>query len=366
MRLTAPAQTTYRPGDFLLTGPQGALLGRGERAVVESLADLPEALRAHGAGTVVVGAIPFLPGRPARLVVPERLTAPTPVAARAVAPVRATVAAEPSGDCYLTAVGRAVERLRAPGGVAKVVLARTLLATAEEPFDIPAALAALAARDPGGNTFAVETGDGTLIGATPELLVSRRGLRVLANPLAGSARRDADAVADGRAAAALLRSPKDRAEHRFVVEDIAERLRPFVRDLRVPDVPELLSTRAMWHLSTRVSGTLVDPAITSVDLATALHPTPAVCGTPTDLARAAIGELEPVDRGFYTGMVGWTDATGDGAWVIALRCGLIQGATARLYAGAGVVADSDPAAELAETTAKFGTLLTALGLGTGR
>ncbi|HWN28712.1 MAG TPA: chorismate-binding protein, partial [Actinomycetospora sp.] len=161
---------------------------------------------------------------------------------------------------------------------------------------------------------------------------------------------------------ALLASVKDHHEHALVVADVAERLRPLVDGLEVPATPSLVATPTLWHLSTTLRGRVTDPAVTSLHLAQALHPTPAVCGVPRAAAQAAITEIEPFDRGFYTGTVGWTDAHGDGEWVMALRCGEVQGDHVRLWAGAGIVPASCPADELAETAVKLRTLLDALGL----
>nr|BFE82385.1 hypothetical protein GCM10020093_049860 [Planobispora longispora] len=207
-------------------------------------------------------------------------------------------------------------------------------------------------------------GGRTLIGASPELLVSRRGRTVISNPLAGSAARSADPAEDRRRAAALAASAKDLHEHRLVVEAVADALAPYCADLDVPNGPELTSTETMWHLSTRVTGVLRDPDTPVLALAAALHPTPAVCGTPRLRARRAIEELEPFDRGFYTGLVGWTDAAGDGEWAVTIRCAEAAGRMLRLYAGAGIVPGSDPDKELAETSAKFRTMLRALGVDT--
>ena len=187
-----------------------------------------------------------------------------------------------------------------------------------------------------GYTFAVPSGPGrTLLGASPELLVSRHGDRLTANPLAGSTPRAADLAEDVRRAAALLESAKDLHEHAVVVDAVREALAPFCADLEVPERPTLVRTAAMWHLSTTVTGELADPATSALELACALHPTPAVCGTPTDLARAVIGELEPFDRGHYTGMVGWSDANGDGEWVVTIRCAEAEGRTAAAVRGGG-------------------------------
>ncbi len=175
-------------------------------------------------------------------------------------------------------------------------------------------------------------------------------------------RDSADPVEDLRRAEELLHSEKDLAEHAFVADAVRAALAPYCAELIVPERPTLLRTAAMWHLSSTVTGILREPSTTALELALALHPTPAVCGTPTDRARAAIGELEPFDRGLYTGVVGWGDATGDGEWVVTLRCAEADGDRLRLFAGAGVVAASDPELELAETSAKFRTFLHVLGL----
>ncbi|MEU6357589.1 isochorismate synthase, partial [Streptomyces sp. NPDC047072] len=244
----------------------------------------------------------------------------------------------------------------------KVVLARTLELTSGREPDLPAMLRRLARRDPAGYTFALPSGPGrTLIGASPELLVARTGGRLTANPLAGSAPRSADLAEDVRRAVALLESEKDLHEHAVVVAAVRQALAPYCDRLEVPERPTLVRTAAMWHLSTTVTGELSDPAATALDLASALHPTPAVCGTPTEVARRVLAESEPFDRGPYAGMVGWQDADGDGEWVVTIRCAEAEGRSLRLFAGAGVVAASTPEDETAETAAKFRTFLHAVG-----
>lgn len=202
----------------------------------------------------------------------------------------------------------------------------------------------------------------TLIGASPELLISRRGTTIIANPLAGSEPRSADAQIDQARAEQLLESAKDRREHALVIEAVVEALRPFCRELRVPSEPSLINTPTMWHLSTLIEGELSDETTSSIDLALALHPTPAVCGYPRHAARKAIAEIEAYDRGLFTGMVGWCDDSGDGEWVVTIRCAEVASHSIRLYAGAGVIAGSSPEKELAETGAKFNTMLNALGI----
>ncbi|MBH1938267.1 isochorismate synthase DhbC [Streptomyces sp. AV19] len=319
---------------------------------------------------VVVGAVPFLPGAPAVLAVPEtvRFAPPLsrdPLAALPVAPPAALdwdVRPVPAPEGYAAAVATAVERMKR-GEFGKVVLSRTLELTAPQEPDLTALLGRLARRDPSGYTFAVPSGPGrTLLGASPELLLSKRGGRVVTNPLAGSTPRSADLAEDVRRAAALLESEKDLYEHAMVVDAIRDALAPYCRTLDVPERPTLVRTAAMWHLSTTITADPVDPGISALELACALHPTPAICGTPTDTAREVIGELEPFDRGAYTGMVGWGDANGDGEWVVTIRCAEAEGRTLRLFAGAGIVEQSSPEAETAETAAKFRTFLQAVGV----
>ncbi|WP_018788704.1 isochorismate synthase [Micromonospora sp. CNB394] len=367
--------TEYRPETpFFFASPRGTIATEGRYFTVPDDRDPAGAVRgvldlAAGDGhdaPVVVGAVPFDSHAGPKLSVPRRVHRAGPLPDRIIAPGTPVTAGArtvevPASAAYVDGVRRAVTRLRA-GELDKVVLARALDVTTDRAIDIGLLLRHLAARDPGGYTFAVDLAPGTLVGNSPELLVSRRGDLVTANPLAGSLPRSADPIEDFGQAQALLASRKDRREHALVAEAVGEALRPYCTDVEVPAEPSLLRTAAMWHLSSVVRGRVADPAISSLTLGMALHPTPAVCGTPTGDARAAIAEYEDFDRGFYTGMVGWENADGDGEWVIALRCAVTHGRTARLYAGAGIVADSDPDAELAETTAKFRTMLAGLGL----
>uniref|UniRef100_A0AAU3GN05 isochorismate synthase n=1 Tax=Streptomyces sp. NBC_01401 TaxID=2903854 RepID=A0AAU3GN05_9ACTN len=383
--LDTPGEATtlleaYRPGtDRFLATPRHTLLGTGTAALVAHDARplalrvqevLDDARRGGDPAPVVVGSVPFAPGGVAALAVPETVRWASALRADPLIATHGPQAAQddawqirevPAAKEYSAAVAAAVERMRA-GEFDKVVLARTLELTSARDLDLPGMLSRLARRDPDGYTFAVPSGPGrTLVGASPELLVARRGGRLVANPLAGSAQRSSDLAEDVRRAAALLDSPKDLYEHAVVVDAIREALAPFCSRLEVPDRPTLVRTAAMWHLSTTLTGELRDPSSTALDLASALHPTPAVCGTPTDVARQVIADSEPFDRGAYTGMVGWQNANGDGDWVVTIRCAEAEGRTLRLFAGAGVVAESSPDAETAETGAKFRTFLSAVG-----
>jgi isochorismate synthase len=275
---------------------------------------------------------------------------------------------DPEPNDYAEAVAMATRRIRS-GGLRKVVLARSLLVDAERELDPKQLLWRLRAVDPDCYAFAApepqahpdpSRASGILVGASPELLVRRRGRDVRATPLAGSAPRFGDARRDRRSATCLLDSEKDREEHAVVVEDVARVLAGFCDRLTYPKEPELLGTANVWHLATPFQGRLHDPTVSVLELVAALHPTPAVCGMPREEAREELARLERVDRGCYAGPVGWMDGEGDGEWAIALRCAEITGSTARLFAGAGIVAESVPEEELDETERKFRALLDAL------
>ncbi|HLU95474.1 MAG TPA: isochorismate synthase [Thermobifida alba] len=257
-------------------------------------------------------------------------------------------------DAWASAVARAVERIR-DTDLAKVVLARDVVAEAEQPIDVRTPLARLAAEYPDCYVYSVAG----LTGATPELLLRRAGDRLESLVLAGTAPRGATGREDAALAEALLASAKDVEEHAYAVESLREALGPFCAELRAPRRPELLRLANVQHLATPVRATLA-PGTATLRVLAALHPTAAVGGTPTRTAMEVIGELEGMRRDRYAGPVGWIDAHGNGEWGIALRCAQIDGARARLFAGAGVVADSDPRAELAETTAKFRAMRAAL------
>ena len=269
--------------------------------------------------------------------------------------------AVPSPDGYGAAVADIVRRLGP--GLRKVVLARTIEVEAGRELDPRRLAHRLRAVNPDAFTFAAPTPDGILVGASPELLVSRFGREVRSNPLAGSAARSGDPEEDRANADELLASGKDREEHAIVVESIADVLRPFCRELTWDPAPTLLETPNVWHLSTRFRGLLREPSPGVLELVRALHPTPAVAGEPRDAALEVIAELEPFERGSYAGPVGWMDGSGDGEWAIALRCAELRGDRATLYAGAGIVAGSRPDAEVDETERKFRAFLDALRWG---
>lgn len=252
-------------------------------------------------------------------------------------------------------VGATVAAVRA-GHFDKVVLAREVKVTANRGFLPADILRRLDTLYPSCMVFST----GSFLGASPELLVSRQGRRVRSHPLAGTVARSGDPTADAALTGRLLRSTKEREEHRLVVDEVASALRLVCRSLDVPSVPVIVALRNVSHLGTLIEGELEGDEVTALELVSRLHPTPAVAGSPTAAAVEYLLAIEGFDRGCYAGPVGWMDSRGDGEWAVAVRSAELQGNTARLFAGVGVVADSDPAAELAETQLKLQALLAAV------
>jgi menaquinone-specific isochorismate synthase len=254
-------------------------------------------------------------------------------------------------------VAEAIRRINA-GELDKVVLARDVAVRAERPLDVRHLLIRLSDEFPECWAFSV---DG-MVGATPELLVRRNGDQVTSRVLAGTVRTDTDRWEDGRLALELLGSNKDQEEHEYAVRSVAASLSTHCTDLTVPEHPSILRLANVQHLATDVTGLLVD-STNVLALAASLHPTAAVCGTPTERAFALIDRIEGLDRGRYAGPVGWIDSHGDGEFGIALRCGEINSDDPhriRLFAGCGIVSGSDPAAEVAESEAKLLAMVHAL------
>jgi menaquinone-specific isochorismate synthase len=260
-------------------------------------------------------------------------------------------------DAWRGSVAWALEAI-ASGRLDKVVLAREALVEAESPFPRAALLERL--RERAGREAFVYASDGFL-GASPELLVSRRGRVAVSRPMAGTVPRGATAEAEARGVARLTGSAKETVEHRLVVDAVAEGLAKVADRVEVA-APEVVRLATVAHLATEVTAALTEPLPSALELAGLLHPTPAVGGAPREAALAAIAALEPFDRGRYAGPVGWVDAAGDGDWAVALRCADLHGRRARLLAGAGIVPGSDAEAEWAETEHKLaGTLELLLG-----
>ncbi len=268
---------------------------------------------------------------------------------------RYRVASAMPPEHYEAAVARATE-LIAAGRLEKIVLAREVQAHAPAAYDPAAMLGVLRDAFPACFCFCVGRGDATLIAASPELLVRREGHRVSTLALAGSTRRSADPAVDDHLGEQLLRDESYRSEHAIVARRIERTLRDHAVWVAAAPEPELVKIANIQHLATPIRAQLAAP-IDALELAGLMHPTPAVGGEPRQVAMPLIPALEGLDRGWYAGPVGWTDATGDGEFCVALRCALLRGNVARCYAGNGIVRDSRPLAELAETEDKLQALL---------
>nr|WP_246335715.1 isochorismate synthase [Microcella alkalica] len=362
------------------TGPDRLAKAAAAWRELAAAARVDDAVHEPGSGLVAFGAFAFADTSAAEsvLIVPEvvvgrrgpvswvtRITTDddgrdlelsSPVATPLGARPRATLAAASlSRQEYVELVRDAVARIRS-GEVEKVVMARDARAGIPADSDRRALLQELAEAYPDTLTFAV---DG-LLGASPETLVSVHAREASARVLAGSRARGAGATDDAAAATALATSTKDLDEHAFAVQSVLRSLRPHARAVTASESPFTLKLANLWHLATDVEVELSEDA-SGLDLVAALHPTAAVAGSPTVDALRLIAELEPFDRGRYAGPVGWIDQDGDGEWVIALRCARIDDdGTITAYAGAGIVADSDPESELAETRMKFRPIADAL------
>ena len=333
---------------------------------IVSTAHVDDEVRVEGSGLVGFVSAAF-DGAGGRVVVPARIlgrrggvafetTIDSGIVrdvARPSAPGKITVADGPvTGPEWARRVAIASERIRT-GALAKVVLARSVVATTEDPVDLRWLALRLSEAYPDCWTYLV----GPIVGATPELLVRLRGGLAQSRVLAGTVARSEDPAEDEALAAWLLASPKDRDEHAYAVQSVAERLEP-LGDLQVSG-PSLLTLPNVRHLATDLS--VAVSGLSVLDLAAVLHPSAAVCGTPRDAALALITELEGMDRSVYAGGVGWVDGAGDGEIGVALRCGVRTGERELVaYAGGGIMADSVPAAELAETEAKLRPVLGAL------
>jgi isochorismate synthase len=360
-----------REPTFVLAGRGGVVVADGVHTAFPRLADARAALRSHSA-PIILGALPFDISKPAALIRPQavQFTEELPSWPLRQLPTVRIAETMPAPEEHHVRIAAALQRLRDPGsGLQKVVLARALRLVADGPLDARTILDRLVAADAAANAYLADltaAGGGysgtALVGASPELLVARRGETVTCRPFAGSAPRLEDPDADEASGAALAESAKNRHEHQLVVDAMREALDPLCVDLQIAPEPQLSKTAAVWHLYTPITGRLREKSTTALDLAVVLHPTPAVGGDPATAAAELINELEG-DRGFYAGAIGWCDQRGDGRWVVSIRCAQLSAdrRTADAHSGGGIVAESDPDDEVAETTTKFNTILSALG-----
>ena len=362
--------------------------GRGVAATVpvddaaDFLARVVHDSTVAGMGPVALGSVPFAPGGAADLVVPRvqfRKDASGATSVTVVGDVddagdivaEALIARDPAPaaaaswsiepgvavDAYLAAVASARDAVRA-GDLTKAVIARPIIVRSSEEIDVHAVLRRLRASFGSSYRYSI---DG-FIGASPELLVEVDGPIVRSHPLAGTAPRTGDVDNDARIAADLIASTKNQIEHRVVIDVVHDTLLPWASYLDWEPEPSIVTVANVQHLGTRMEGMLSQPGPSVVELVRALSPTPALGGHPRDEAIELIQRVEGFERGRYGGAVGWVDAAGNGTWAVAIRCAELSDdrRSARLVAGGGIVADSDPHAELAETQAKFQAMLSAI------
>ena len=350
-------------------------------AVAEALAaiDTDDEVQEPGSGPVAFSALPFDLRRGGELVVPSRIVGrrgqhwwETVIERRdgsalAVPPLPDASGASPDEfslspsmphEEWLRVIAEAVERI-GNGELDKVVLARRVDVVANRPFVLSEVIGRLVALYPTCMVFHL----GGFIGASPELLVRRKGAEIASHPLAGTVARSGDEAADDALVAGLMASAKERWEHRVVIDHLVEVLGPLCERLELPETPVVLGLRNVSHLATPIHGRLAprqDGIPTALELVAALHPTAAVGGHPTADAVAYLEKVEGFERGPYAGPVGWVDGRGDGAWALGIRSAQVESNRASMYAGNGIVAGSDPAGELAETQLKLQALLAAL------
>lgn len=328
-----------------------------------------------GRGPIAIGAVPFLPGSDAEFIIPQVTVGKGPdgqrwtttigeadidlFADRYPTPSASTFTIEPGWavEEYIDAVAAARDAVRS-GDLAKAVIARPIVVTSDRPISIHAVLRRLTNTFGSSYRFSI---DG-FVGASPELLVAVDGDEVSAHPLAGTTRTTGDPAVDAQLAAELQASEKNQIEHRTAIEMVRDTLLPYCSYLDWADEPSIVKVANVQHLGSQAHGRLSQPQPSVVELMRALQPTPAVGGYPTEPALELIGRVERFERGVYGGAVGWTDGDGNGEFAVALRCAEFdeQRKSARLVAGGGIVAESDPYAELSETQAKLQAMLSAL------
>ncbi|MQB34156.1 isochorismate synthase [Agrobacterium rhizogenes] len=342
--------------------------GTSVAAAVEAALAAANGKTREGKKPIVVGLVPFDANAKAVFYIPEEVDFSTDRSVASLPNDEQSNVFEVHGaesPSYRENVTEALKRIQS-GALDKVVLARSVTVDSSSPIDIDAVYARLCARNGSAYVYRADLPDGleqsssVLLGASPELVLSCDQGKIRSTPLAGSTPRAANAIADEEVARALLNSKKDLAEHSLVVQAVGETFRQFADMVDVPGEPQLVQTPVIWHLGTYITG-MLRANVSPIALAYALHPTPAVGGWPQAAARETIAELEDFDRGFYAGLIGWMDEDGNGEWVLTLRCGIVNGSKATVFAGAGIVAGSDPETEHTETRTKLQTFINALG-----
>lgn len=364
---------------FILTDSNHTLTGVGTTATWGDAASARAAL-SNGEVPLIVGALPFHHHEPAALFTPERYwfnhgpARPVPsfaedaTAARPSDRMPVQILSETDHhprEVHTVRVRRAVDLLRM-GAMDKIVLSRAVQFHLDHPVAPRELFEHYVAGSGTGHGHLVDLSSASarthghyLVGSSPELLIAKRGRHITSHPLAGTAPRSADPVKDQALATELLLSEKNRAEHAYATSEIRRLLTPYCSELYIPRSPSLTSSSHTWHLGTPMWGTLKDESVSALELAEVLHPTPAVGGYPTQIAQAFLAE-EEADRGFYAGALGWSDKHGNGEWRVTIRSAIIDGDTVTAHAGGGIVAESDPETEFAETETKLGPVRAAL------
>jgi isochorismate synthase len=385
--LTVPVDLNDVAGStgFLFVRDGVGIAGRGEvaRVPVDHLEEFLASIKREnhvnvpGTGPVAIGVLPFIPGTPAEFVVPKVtvgkdaegnvwITAIDSDIDAAIATLPTPRPPTPDGgsfnvrpgvpiDTYLAAVAAGRDAVKT-GALTKVVIARDIFISADKLLDVRAILRRLRASFGSSYRYSI---DG-FIGASPELLIARHGDVVRSHPLAGTTPRTGDPATDARLATELIASMKNQVEHRVVIDVVNDTLLPWCSYLDWEAEPSIVAVANVQHLGTRMEGWLSQPAPSVLEMARALSPTPALGGHPRQESLDLIAAVEGMDRGRYGGAVGWLDAEGNGVFAVAIRCAEISGTEARLFAGGGIVAESDPLAELAETQAKFQAMISAI------
>lgn len=361
---------------FFFASPHNSMLGVGIEQQLDQAIPFSElALRANqmleqvkkseNDNPVLFAIVPFDEKTPTKFFIPEKLYVSSSARERKnnkVGANKATVISPPTGNDYKQGVATLLNLFNTTD-LSKVVLSRSVRIATDQIIDQTALLRNLLAINSLGYTFAVDIGKETkLMGASPELLLAKKGGHVVSNPLAGSRPKSINESDNQISHTSLLDTQKDLNEHSFVVEEVEKVLSGYCRNLFTPMVPSVIETETMLHLSTRLEGQAIDPDINSLQIAAELHPTPAVCGFPRHSAYQAIKQIEKFERGYFCGMIGWCDARGNGEWVVTIRCAEVSQREMCIFAGAGIVHESSPQSELEETGAKMSTILKAAGI----
>lgn len=312
---------------------------------------------------IIAGAIPFDKQQPCSLFIPKYYQwVDREILSRRFVPGRVAgkITFHPDHDVYCHMVNKVIDKIH-NGVLDKAVLARFLTINTDDTLNALYLWHQLNQQNSTSYNFHIPFHDGVLIGASPELLLRKQNETIISCPLAGSASRAKNSNTDDQSKQKLLSSIKDFHEHKVVTNTILQRLQERCQ-LSVTPEPTLLSTPELWHLATPIKGRITDFRDNALSLACLLHPTPALCGVPYACAKKIINQLEPVRRNWFGGIVGWSDAEGNGEWVVTIRCGMIYRHKIMLFAGAGIVAGSRAESEWCETEAKFNTMLHAVGV----